>query len=182
MRRPVQGHWAGEPGPPATVQDILERADVGRSTFYAHYRDKDDLLRSGFDDIRAALAAEQEMVAAQAAHRGQFLEPLRVIFHHVDRHRNLRPPLTHKAGGDVVIRVLEQHVAELVREHLRASVPGLEDRGPEAEAAVRFVVGACMGLLTGWLQGGVPYSAGEIFTVFRRMATQGVRRFLIAGP
>lgn len=47
---------------------------------------------------------------------------------------------------------------------------------------MRFVVGACMGLLTWWLQGGVPYSAGEIFTVFRRMATQGVRRFLIAGP
>lgn len=27
-----------------TVQDILDRADVGRSTFYVHYRDKNDLL------------------------------------------------------------------------------------------------------------------------------------------
>jgi AcrR family transcriptional regulator len=29
-----------------TVQEVLDRASVGRSTFYLHYRDKDDLLLS----------------------------------------------------------------------------------------------------------------------------------------
>jgi AcrR family transcriptional regulator len=33
-----------------TVRDVCERADVGRSTFYLHFADKESLLVSGFDD------------------------------------------------------------------------------------------------------------------------------------
>jgi transposase-like protein len=33
-----------------TVADIAERADVGRSTFYTHYADKEDLLQGSLSD------------------------------------------------------------------------------------------------------------------------------------
>ncbi|MCB0097425.1 MAG: TetR/AcrR family transcriptional regulator, partial [Caldilineaceae bacterium] len=41
-----------------TVQDILDRANVGRSTFYAHYRDKDDLLLGDFAGAMQHMFAE----------------------------------------------------------------------------------------------------------------------------
>ena len=36
-----------------TVQEVLDRADVGRSTFYMHFQDKDDLLFSGFQYLES---------------------------------------------------------------------------------------------------------------------------------
>jgi AcrR family transcriptional regulator len=38
-----------------TIRDICEAADVGRSTFYAHYTSKDDLMRSGLENLRRVL-------------------------------------------------------------------------------------------------------------------------------
>ena len=48
-----------------TVGEILERADIGRSTFYAHYWDKDDLLTSEIERMLDALT--QQAASAPAA-------------------------------------------------------------------------------------------------------------------
>jgi hypothetical protein len=50
----------------------------------------------------------------------------------------------------------------------------------DSEAAVQFLAGACLGLLIWWLDNDVPYSAEELHAIFRRLTTQGVRRFLTA--
>jgi AcrR family transcriptional regulator len=163
-----------------TVQDILDRADVGRSTFYAHYRDKDDLLLSGFEDIRSALAGEREAAEQATGGTSEFLQPLLTVFRHVEGHRHFWQPLVRKGGADVVIRILRDNVTDLVREHFRSQFPGLERNQPQLEAAVQFVVGACMGLGIWWLDNDIPYSAEELYSSFRRLATQGVRRFLTA--
>src|SRR5262245_65774233 len=70
-----------------TVQDILDRADIGRSTFYAYYRDKDDLLRAGFKDIRAALAAERAAAEVGAGGQVALLQRVPVVFSPVGSHR-----------------------------------------------------------------------------------------------
>jgi AcrR family transcriptional regulator len=163
-----------------TIQDILDKADVGRSTFYAHYRDKDDLLRSGFEDIRASLVAEVNAGERAIGRKVEFLRPILAVFQHVEGHRQLWKPLVRKGGADLVIRILREGVADLVQEQFRAQFPqGAEDQ-TQLEAAMQFVISACMGLLTWWLENDVSYSAEEIHSIFRRLTTQGVRRVLAA--
>lgn len=98
-----------------TVQDIVDRADVGRSTFYAHYRDKKDLLLNGFEDIRAALAVETQ--ASETETRGQVEFLQRPTRRHLEGYRQTCGPLSRKGGADVITRILRQHVVDLVREH-----------------------------------------------------------------
>jgi AcrR family transcriptional regulator len=161
-----------------TVQDILDRADVGRSTFYAHYRDKDDLLLSGFEDIRAALNAERDAAEMGRTGKVEFLEPMLAVFRHVEGHRHFWEALSRKGGADMITRILRDSVTDLLREHFRSQFPDIEGRQEQVEPAMRFVVGACMGLVIWWLDTGASSSAEEIHSIFRRLATQGVRRFL----
>jgi len=48
-----------------TIQEIIDEADVGRATFYAHYRGKEDLLRGGFEILRTELKAARDAASAK---------------------------------------------------------------------------------------------------------------------
>lgn len=161
-----------------TVQDILDRADVGRSTFYAHYRDKEDLLRSGFEDVHAALAAEKEAAERQTGEGTPFLEPLVAVFRHVERYRESWGPDPGKGNHQVIVSILQEGIDDLVRAHFRSQFPDADLDRPEPAAAMRFVASACMGVLVWWLDDDVAWSAEEVHAAFRRMATPCVQRYV----
>jgi AcrR family transcriptional regulator len=165
-----------------TVQDILDRADVGRSTFYAHFTDKEDLLRNGFDEFRSTTLAEMHSAGASAGGKVEFLEPMLSVFRHVEEHRARWKPLAGKGGAELVIRLLQERVVDLVREHLRSQLPEMRGRRRETEleAAVQFLVGSSMGLINWWLENEVECSAEELHSIFRGLSVQGVRRFLVS--
>src|SRR5215211_4900018 len=62
-----------------TVQDVLDRAHVSRSTFYSHYSDKDDLLMSDADEFFQALS----MALSQHGEESNRLFPVREFFAHL---------------------------------------------------------------------------------------------------
>ena len=161
-----------------TVSDILEAADVGRSTFYAHFRDKEDVLLSGFDDIRSALSQPPPRDEAGSATAGEFLGPVRSVFEHVGRYRQAWKPLVLKGGADVVVRILRDASESLIRDHLTQQCHGTGEA--RIEAATQYLTGALMGLLTWWLDSESPEPAADVYRMYRRLATQGARRFLSA--
>lgn len=156
-----------------TVQEIIDRANVGRATFYAHFDNKEDLLISGFDDLRASLKALQR----DAMTRGRTIED-RVfgfsheVFAHTNEYRDIFRVMVGKRSGAAVQRMLHKLVVELVREDVKAAV-GAGRKEPNAvppEALVQFLVGALFGLLMWWLSGKTRLSVEEINRLFRKLA------------
>jgi AcrR family transcriptional regulator len=157
-----------------TVQDILDRADVGRSTFYAHFRSKDDLLVNGWEDARASFAEQ----IRSSNERAELLEPMLVFFQHIDDHRQLYRAMVGKQGSELIDRAIRKLLSEMVGEHLRSRVAVSERDKRRLEVAVQFVVGGLVGLVTWWLDTGAPFTVDEIHASFQRLATHGVERFL----
>ena len=138
-----------------TIQDICDAANVGRSTFYAHYTSKDDLKRSGFDPLRRLLADRQrEALATPGDIRDRSLGFSLTMFEHARDHMDLYRALVGGRGGAVALGTIRQILSDLVRDELAATV---DKNSPDAiprELVVQYVVGAYMAVLTWWLDGG----------------------------
>ncbi|MFI9534781.1 TetR/AcrR family transcriptional regulator [Nocardia fusca] len=118
-----------------TVSDVIARADVGRSTFYAHYRDKDELLVvSCADHLRAEIARSPD--------RGRWA-PLRVMVALAAGYPQVYQPLIGPKASSTALRGYRHSVATILREHF-AERPGaeLDDLG------VTTLSWALVGLLT----------------------------------
>lgn len=126
-----------------TVQDIIDRADVGRSTFYAHFRSKDDLLVvSGADYLRGAIAERSS-------------EPVRGLFELAAGHREVYLALVGRKSSAVVLRAAQQMVAEILAAHLDAD-----------PSAATFLSWGLVGLLGDVADGKT--SAHEAYLTFER--------------
>ena len=161
-----------------SVQDIIDRANVGRATFYAHFDNKDDLLVSGFDGLRASLKERQRKALSRGSSvDDRVLAFSHELFAHAYEHRNVFRAMVGKRSGAAIQQLLHKMVVDLVREDVKALVP----RGDAAiltEALVHFVAGGLFGLLMCWLDGKLRLSVEEVDALCRRLAIPAVKAAL----
>jgi AcrR family transcriptional regulator len=155
-----------------TVQDLLDRADVGRSTFYAHFRDKDALFQSCFDDLRDDLQRQLGGTDPHGPPAGP-TPSVGVIFDHAHRHRQVYRAVCGRPGGTMVTRHLHRLICDLVRGHLGAVGTGLP-----VDVVAEYHAGALLAVLVWWVRNDFPYAPAEMSRMCQELTTPGV----LAGP
>ncbi len=158
-----------------TVQDLLDRADVGRSTFYAHFRDKDDLLLSGFEILHAELDRAMAMAGTERA--PTVSDIAQALFRHAEANRRAFRAIWGSRSGEIVIRTARKYLKGRIRDEVgtmlhRASNPAV------LEVVVEFKVNALLSLLSWWLDSKSTLSAEDLHKLFVTLTRPGVEAAL----
>jgi len=158
-----------------SVQDIIDRANVGRATFYAHFDSKEDLLVSGFEQLKASLRTRQQQARSARLPQDRVFAFSHELFVHVQEYRQLFKAMVGKHSGAIVQRTMQKLLLDLIRDEVKQ--PG--SRNAEAtipsEALAQFIAGGLFGLLMWWLNDRSPLSVEEVNEMFRRLAIPAFR-------
>lgn len=153
-----------------TVQDVLDRAKVGRSTFYAHYSDKDDLLMSDAEEFFESLS----MALSMRGDKSDRVFPVREFFSHITEAKPFVDALmasgkfhdNMELAHGVFARGIERRLTELPRGQ---GIPAAE------RPAIAFAhAGALLSLLTWWVDRGMRQPPEEMDQLFHKMVWKGV--------
>ena len=137
-----------------SVQDIIDEADVGRTTFYAHFQTKDDLLNQMCEDIFSHVfsAACRQEEAHDFSRRPATLanELTHLLYHLRDPRQNIAALLSGESA-DIFLQYFQAHLAKAfdgMKELFPAAVP--------KEYAETFYVTSFAQLVSLWVRKGFP--------------------------
>lgn len=160
-----------------TVQDVLDRANVGRSTFYAHFRDKEELLLSEFDVLWTQF---ERHLAAHVAVDDFIGGVSTVMFDHAQNYQRVYRALVGQQSGQVMQTHLQRYLTALMRHHLQGQWGAEAAVAVPLDVLVQHLVSSLMGLLIWWLDRDLPYSAAQMGQMYRQL-TQPSLKALVEG-
>jgi AcrR family transcriptional regulator len=154
-----------------TVQEILDRANIGRSTFYSHFRDKDELLVSGFEQFREMVEEFDGRFPHRPNRSAQKYSPALFFFHHAaQNHRLYKSMIT----SELVQNYLYKFITQIAGSHIKGLVPAGKRTPVPQELIVHYLVSSYLGTLTWWVNHDMPCSPEEILEMYHRLTLPGI--------
>jgi AcrR family transcriptional regulator len=157
-----------------TVQDVIDRADVSRSTFYAHFVDKDELFLDAFRELRRGSGQPRPPDDLRAEPFGWSIGMFRwslELLGELSSAGDIYRSTVGSQGCLLAVEEMERELADLVRQDLARLANVRPDRVPDVVAG--FVVQAFMCILTWWLDEPDAGSPEEVDQLFRVLTLPG---------
>ena len=154
------------------LKEILDRANVGRSTFYTHFRDKDELLVSGFENVRSLLESAQASAGEFPAQSYERIIGFSLaMFEHAHEYRAVNRALLGSSAEAAVRRQIHSALEGIIGREVKAAMHKRKraDCPVSPELLTHFLVSSYIFVLTWWMNGKNPVAPKDIDAAYRRL-------------
>ncbi len=154
-----------------SVQDIIDRANVGRSTFYTHFRDKEDLFRGDWERV---LDHFVEQIKAESLHEGRIF-PIRELFEHLKDFHHFYRALVKSGKIEQIFSLGQKYLAERIELRI-ISLLSIEDT-PLIPIPIlaNYLASEIVSNLKWWLDNNMPHSPEKMDEIFHGLVVLGFR-------
>jgi AcrR family transcriptional regulator len=158
-----------------TIQDIVDRANVGRTTFYLHYSSKDELFMS----CHEAIVSELRIGPLHPLSREELLSPeappgMTSAYRHLEDARALLSRIFHGKDSLLILRRIRDWSAQEVEASLRAAFAEADSAIP-FNVLANYLAGARIALVQWWLEKRQPYTLENLAQTFHRLQRAAIR-------
>jgi AcrR family transcriptional regulator len=154
-----------------TVQEVLDRASVGRSTFYLHFRDKNDLLLSQLETFLATMSTVL-IVRKEQSHR---VVPVTEMFEHIGPDNKIYRALADADRLNDFFDLAQTYFARGIERRLQDSGRVPRARQRELGAHASTLAGSLLSLLRWWIDRGAKETPQAMDELFHRMVWNGLQ-------
>ena len=154
-----------------TVRNVIDRADVGRSTFYAHFRDKEDLFLSAWKDLLDWFVSRIEWEQA----REQRFMPVRDLFQHVQEFHPFYQALARSRKTNFIFKRGLNHLTDGMERSLNSFLTDKPQPSVPVTVVSNYPASEILGLLRWWLENNRPYTPERMDQIFHDLVTPGFR-------
>jgi len=149
-----------------TIQDITERANLGRTTFYLHYPGKEELMLDHHatmaDMFKLATLSRAELLADEPpVGFGEF-------FLLLQENRNFYEAIVNARTADLILRGIRTQMAANLERNLRAAFPDVAPTMP-MELLKNYLISAQLSFIDWWARSGAGYSPQQAAMTFHQL-------------
>ena len=158
-----------------TIQDIVDRAQVGRTTFYLHYNSKDELFLS----CHEAIVREFHLGLLHPLSREELLSPdipadMTSAYQHLEEGRALLYPIFQGKDSQLILRQIRDRSAREIEANLRAIFAEADSTIP-LDMLANYLAGAQIAFMQWWLEKRHPRTPDNLTQTLHRLQRAAIR-------
>jgi AcrR family transcriptional regulator len=156
-----------------TVQDVIERANVGRSTFYSHFKDTEDLFLSGFENLWSLFEGH---LTDQTLEKASVWDLSLVVFQHAQSYTGVYRALVGKQGGNLMSAHMHKYLSALIRESLKRQ--WTKSKKIPLDIVVYHLASSLIALLAWWVDHDLPHTPERMNEMYQQLTRPGIEALL----